>query len=49
MATRLEYVVPEAAPLPTAHDEFNDLIETLHDSGTLRVLNGFFGRLGAVN
>lgn len=49
MASRLEYVVPEAAPLPTAHDEFNDLIETLHDSGTLRVLNGFFGRFGAVN
>jgi uncharacterized protein YjgD (DUF1641 family) len=49
MAGRLEYLAPQQAPFPTAHDEFNDLIETLHDSGTLRVLNGFFGRFGAVN
>jgi len=49
MATRLEYLPPTSAPFPTAHDELNDLIETLHDSGTLRVLNGFFGRFGAVN
>lgn len=48
MAARLEYDVPPA-PFPGAREEFADLIETLHASGTLRVLNGFFGRLGAVS
>lgn len=48
MAQQLAYVVPPA-PLPTARDELEDLIETLHASGTLRFLNGFFGRLGAVS
>lgn len=49
MASRLEYLPPTEAPFPTAQDELHDLIETLHDSGALRVLNGFFGRFGAVN
>lgn len=48
MASRLDYQVP-AAPLPGARAELDDLIQTLHASGTLRFLNGFFGRLGAVN
>jgi len=48
MAQQLQYCVPPA-PFPTARDELNDLIETLHTSGTLRFLNGFFGRLGAVS
>ena len=50
MAQPLEYV---PAQLPgeaafTAADDLARLVETLHASGTLRVLNGLFGRLDAV-
>jgi len=48
MAEPVDYVVPPA-PFPGAREELDDLIETLHASGTLRVLNGFFGRLGEVS
>lgn len=48
MPERLEYSTPPA-PFPGARDELEDLIETLHRSGTLRFLNGFFGRLGGVS
>jgi len=48
MADSLEYDLPPA-PFPGATEEFAQLIETLHASGTLRVLNGFFGRLGDVS
>lgn len=33
----------------SARDELEDLIETLHASGTLRVLNGFFGKIADVS
>lgn len=48
MAKPAEYEVPPA-PLPGARDEWEQLIATLHRTGALRVLNGFFGRLGAVS
>ena len=48
MAREIEYEVPHA-PLPGARDELADLIETLHRSGTLRILNDFFGRLGSIS
>jgi len=47
MPERLEYAVPTVT-MPGARDELADLLETLHRSGTLRVLNGFFGKLGNV-
>lgn len=47
MAQPLKYY-PTAAPIETAHEELEDLIETLHASGTLRVLNGFFGQFDGV-
>lgn len=33
----------------TAHEDLEQLIETLHQSGTLRALNGLFGQLGEVS
>lgn len=48
MAQHLHYE-PEANPTVTAHEELEALIETLHASGTLRVLNGFFGRIADVS
>lgn len=48
MANRLEYLVPPP-PFPGAREEFEALIRTLHESGALRFLNGFFGRLGPIN
>ncbi|HYE57275.1 MAG TPA: DUF1641 domain-containing protein [Rhodothermales bacterium] len=51
MAQPLEYVPPQVPGEAafTAADDLARLVETLHTSGTLRVLNGFFGRLGAVS
>lgn len=48
MAERLTYIT-KPAPMPTARDELEELIQTLSDSGTLRTLNGFFGRFAQVN
>lgn len=36
---------PTVHPPVTAHQEWETLLETLHRSGTLRTLDGFFGRL----
>lgn len=40
---------PKVAPRQTAREELEELIETLHRSGTLRVLNGLFGQLPEVS
>lgn len=32
----------------SAREDLDELIETLHETGVLRVLNGFFGNIGAV-
>ncbi len=48
MATRLDYEVPPVR-MPGAQAEWDALLEALHRSGTLRILRGFFGRLGAVS
>lgn len=48
MAENITYDVPPA-PRRNARDEWEELLETLHRSGTLRVLNGFFGQFGAVS
>jgi len=48
MAKLASYEVPPA-PMPGAHEEWEQLLQTLHRSGTLRVLNGFFGQLGTVS
>lgn len=47
MAEPLKYY-PTATPTEPAHEELEALIETLHASGTLRVLNGFFGQFDDV-
>ncbi len=50
MAQPIDFV-PPAAPGQaafTAADDVARLVETLHDSGTLRVLNGLFARFEAV-
>lgn len=48
MAKLADYEVPPATP-PGAREEWEAFLETLHRSGTLRVLNGFFGKLGPVS
>lgn len=48
MATKIDYTPPPPVIGPTAADEWHELLETLHESGTLRVLRGFFGQLGRV-
>lgn len=48
MAQHLKYD-PKADPTVSAHEELDELIETLHASGTLRVLNGFFGQIADVS
>lgn len=48
MAMEIEYQVPPA-PQPGARDELNDLIETLHRVGALRVANDVIGRLSGVS
>jgi len=48
MAKLARYEVPPA-PMPGAHEEWEQLLQTLHRSGTLRVLNGLFGQLGQVS
>jgi uncharacterized protein YjgD (DUF1641 family) len=40
---------PTPVATDTAHDELQDLLETLHTSGTLRVLNGLFGQFEDVS
>lgn len=35
-------------PRPTARDEWEDFIETLHRTGTLRTLNGLVGQIAEV-
>ncbi len=47
MADRIDYLVPPAPP-PTARDAWEAFIETLHTSGTLRVLTGLCGRFADV-
>lgn len=48
MAQQLEYDA-KVDPTVSAHEELEALIETLHASGTLRVLNGFFGRFADIS
>lgn len=48
MAQQIEFQ-PHIDPMPSGRDELEDLIETLHESGTFRVLNGLFGKLGEVS
>jgi uncharacterized protein YjgD (DUF1641 family) len=52
MAQPLDFALPEAPP-PVAEfgpaDDLARLLETLHSSGTLRVLNGLFARFEAVS
>lgn len=48
MARQLEYDA-KVDPTVSAREELEALIETLHASGTLRVLNGFFGRFADVS
>lgn len=48
MAEPLKYTPTAPPTTETAHEELEDLIETLHESGTLRVLNGFFGQFDDV-
>lgn len=48
MARQLEYDA-KVDPSLSAHEELDALVETLHASGTLRVLNGFFGRIADVS
>ncbi|CAN5261371.1 hypothetical protein BH23GEM4_BH23GEM4_07390 [soil metagenome] len=47
MAEPLDFQ-PIADPTFGAHDDLERLLETLHESGTLRLLDGLIGRLGAV-
>ena len=51
MAHPLDYApAPQAPPADfSAEADLARLVETLHESGTLRVLNGLFGRLEAVS
>lgn len=48
MAQQLEYDA-KVDPTVSAHEELEALIKTLHVSGTLRVLNGFFGRFADIS
>lgn len=48
MAQPLKYDVPPARAEQTAREEALDLLETMREHGTLRVLNGFFGQLSEV-
>lgn len=48
MAHPLKYTPPKAQAEQTAEEEWNDLLETLHETGTLRVLNGLAGQYEGV-
>jgi len=48
MADRLHYDVP-VAPHPGAREAWDQFIETLHTSGTLRTLTGLCGRFADVS
>lgn len=51
MAQPLDFTPPVASPTQdafTAHDDLARLLDTLHESGTLRVLNGVFARFEAL-
>lgn len=48
MAQQIKFM-PNADPTVSAHEELEELLETLHESGTLRVLNGFFGKIADVS
>ena len=49
MAMEIEYQVPRVPQPGDARDELNDLIETLHRVGALRVANDLIGRLSNVS
>lgn len=48
MAEPIKFV-PKSNPETTAREELDELVETLHRSGTLRVLTGLFGRFSDVS
>lgn len=47
MAHPLKYT-PVAHPEETAHEKLEELLETLHEAGVLRLLDGFFGQFEEV-
>lgn len=49
MAKPITYDPPPPPPIDTAADELADLLQTLHESGTLRALNGLFGQFEQVS
>ena len=48
MAHPLDYT-PVAHPQQTPEEALSHLLGTLHESGTLRVLDGFFGRFSEIS
>lgn len=48
MAEPLKYLPEPTETHTTAHEELEALLRTLHTSGTLRALDGFFGSFAAV-
>lgn len=48
MAQPLDYTPPKAQTTQTAEEEWRDVLDTLHESGTLRVLNGLAGQAEGV-
>ncbi len=49
MAKPLKYDVPPAHAEETAHEKLDDLLETLHEAGVLRILDGFSGQFAEVS